>query len=222
MLKDICIVGLGAIGGWLAAHLQGQPGLRVSALARGDTLAAVQAHGLRLDSGGQTLTVPLRVHSDPAALGVQDLVILAVKGPAIAGVAAQVAQLCGPHTRVLTALNGLPWWFTAGLPVPGLALTSVDPEGRIAACIPPERVIGCVVHASCALQEPGWVRHVMGNGLLVGEAVGGGSASVDAVAALLAQAGFAARAVDSIQREAFYKLWGNMTTNPVSALTRAT
>lgn len=222
MMKDVCIVGLGAIGGWLAAHLARLEGLNVSALARGDTLAAVRGHGLRLHSGGETLNVPLRISPDAAALGPQDLVILAVKGPAIAGVAAQVAQLCGPHTRVLTALNGLPWWFTAGLPVPGLALHSVDPGGRIAALIPPERVIGCVVHASCFTTAPGCISHVMGNGLLIGEAVGGGSASVDEVAALLARAGFGAKAVDSIQREVFYKLWGNMTTNPVSALTRAT
>ncbi|MDR7335579.1 2-dehydropantoate 2-reductase [Roseateles asaccharophilus] len=222
MLKDVCIVGLGAIGGWMGAHLARLDGLNVSALARGDTLAAVRDHGLRLDSGGQTLAVPLRVSDDAAALGPQDLVILAVKGPAIAGVAAQVAALCGPHTRVLTALNGLPWWFTAGLPVPGLALDCVDPGGRIAALIPPERVIGCVVHASCFTTAPGCISHVMGNGLLIGEACGGGSGSVDEVAALLAGAGFGAKAVDSIQREVFYKLWGNMTTNPVSALTRAT
>lgn len=222
MLKDVCIVGLGAIGGWLAAHLARVEGLRVTALARGDTLAAVRTHGLRLDQGGQTLTVPLRVSSDPASLGPQDLVILAVKGPAVGGVAAQVAQLCGPQTRVLTALNGLPWWFTAGLSVPGLALSSVDPGGRIAAWLPPERVLGCVVHASCAQRAPGWVTHAMGHGLLLGEAVGGRSAPVDQIAALLTAAGFAAQAVDSIQREAWYKLWGNMTTNPVSALTRAT
>ncbi|MFG6415873.1 2-dehydropantoate 2-reductase [Roseateles sp. DC23W] len=222
MMKDVCIVGLGAIGGWLAAHLARLEGLNVSALARGDTLAAVRGQGLRLHSGGEAVNVSLRVSADPAELGPQDLVILAVKGPALAGVAAQVAQLCGPHTRVLTALNGLPWWFTAGLPVPGLALHSVDPGGCIAALIPPARVIGCVVHASCFTTAPGCISHVMGNGLLVGEAQGGGSASVDEVAALLARAGFGAQAVDSIQREVFYKLWGNMTTNPVSALTRAT
>lgn len=222
MMKDVCIVGLGAIGGWLAAHLARVEGLNVSALARGDTLAAVREHGLRLDSGGATLATPLRASSDPAELGPQDLVILAVKGPAIAGVAAQVAALCGPHTRVLTALNGLPWWFTAGLAAPGLMLKSVDPEGRIAALIPPQRVIGCVVHASCFTRAPGWVSHVMGHGLLIGEAAGGASESVSGLAALLARAGFAAKAVDSIQREVFYKLWGNMTTNPVSALTRAT
>ena len=221
-MMKVGIVGLGAIGGWLAAHLQRVEGVCVSALARGDTLAAVRAHGLRLDIGGETWCAPLHASDDAAALGEQDLVILAVKGPAVAGVAAQVAQLCGPHTRVLTALNGLPWWFTAGLPVQGLQLESVDPEGRIAAQLPAARVIGCVVHASCALREPGWVRHVMGNGLLLGEAVGGESDSLQTVTALLARAGFAAKAVDSIQREVFYKLWGNMTTNPVSALTRAT
>lgn len=221
-MMKVGIVGLGAIGGWLAAHLQRTEGVAVSALARGDTLAAVRAHGLRLDSTEGRWQAPLRVSDDPAELGPQDLVILAVKGPAVAGVAAQVAALCGPGTRVLTALNGLPWWFTAGLSVPGLALPSVDPGGHIAALIPPERVIGCVVHASCLVEAPGHVRHVMGNGLLIGEAVGEARASVDTVAALLAQAGFAARAVERIQREVFYKLWGNMTTNPVSALTRAT
>jgi len=222
MMKDVCIVGLGGIGGWLAAHLLQLPGLRVSALARGETLAAVRARGLRLDSGERSFSAALKVSDGAAELGPQDLVILAVKGPAIAGVAAQVAQLCGPTTRVLTALNGLPWWFTAGLPVRGLTLRSVDPDGRIAALIPPERVIGCVVHASCFIKAPGHIQHVMGNGLLIGEAVGGASQSVDELAALLVQAGFGAKAVDSVQREVFYKLWGNMTTNPVSALTRAT
>ncbi len=221
-MMKVCIVGLGAIGGWLAAHLQRLQDVRVSALARGDTLAAVRTHGLRLEIGGETWRAPLQASDDPAELGEQDLVILAVKGPAVAGVAAQVAQLCGPHTRVLTALNGLPWWFTAGLPVPGLSLASVDPGARIAALLPPARVIGCVVHASCALREPGWVRHVMGNGLLLGEATGGSSTALADATALLARAGFGAKAVDSIQREVFYKLWGNMTTNPVSALTRAT
>lgn len=221
-MMKVGIVGLGAIGGWLAAHLQRTEGVRVSALARGDTLAAVRAHGLRLDIGGETWCAPLHASDDPAVLGEQDLVILAVKGPAVAAVAPHVAALCGPQTRVLTALNGLPWWFTAGVPVPGLQLASVDPGGVIAAQLPPERVIGCVVHASCALREPGWVRHVMGNGLLLGEAAGGSSESLQTMTSLLARAGFAAKAVDSIQREVFYKLWGNMTTNPVSALTRAT
>ncbi|MDR7273118.1 2-dehydropantoate 2-reductase [Pelomonas saccharophila] len=218
----VCIVGLGAIGGWMAAHLQRVDGLSVCALARGETLAAVRERGLRLDSGEDSWREPLRVSDAPAELGVQDLVILAVKGPAIAGVAAQVAQLCGPDTRVLTALNGLPWWFTAGLAVPGLTLTCVDPDGRIAALIPPERVIGCVVHASCFAQAPGHIRHVMGKGLLIGEAAGGASPAVDALAILLGNAGFEAKAAESIQRDVWYKLWGNMTTNPVSALTRAT
>lgn len=182
----------------------------------------VRERGLRLDSGEESWCAPLRVSDDVAELGAQDLVILAVKGPAIAGVAPQVARLCGPDTRVLTALNGLPWWFTTGLPVAGLALKSVDPDGSIAALIPPQRVIGCVVHASCFAAGPGHIRHVLGKGLLIGEAVGGPSASVDALASLLADAGFGAKAVDSVQRDVFYKLWGNMTTNPVSALTRAT
>lgn len=117
----------------------------------------VRERGLRLDSGEESWCAPLRVSDDVAELGAQDLVILAVKGPAIAGVAPQVARLCGPDTRVLTALNGLPWWFTTGLPVAGLALKSVDPDGSIAALIPPQRVIGCVVHASCFAAGPGQI-----------------------------------------------------------------
>ena len=114
MMKDVCIVGLGAIGGWLAAQLAAVEGLRVTALARGATLAAVREQGLRLDSAGGTRVQPLRVASDAVELGPQDLVILAVKGPAVAGVAEQVAALCGAGTRVLTALNGLPWWVNIG------------------------------------------------------------------------------------------------------------
>jgi 2-dehydropantoate 2-reductase len=226
----VCIVGLGAIGGlfagWLGTRLPAAAAesLQLSALARGETLAAVQRHGLRLDTAEGTVGVPLRVSDDTAALGPQDLVIVAVKGPALAAVAPAVAALCGPRTQVLAAMNGVPWWFFENLPGPcqGLALESVDPGGRVRALIPAERVIGCVVHLSSAVDEPGRVRHVNGQGLVLGRATGGSDGRLQTVATLLSNAGFAVTLSERIQREVWFKLWGNMTMNPISALTGAT
>ena len=227
----ICIVGLGAIGGlfagWLGTRLRGEAanGLRLSALARGATLDALQRHGLRLDTADGTRVVPLQASSDAAALGTQDLVVLAVKAPALAAVAPAVAALCGPQTRVLAAMNGVPWWFFEHLPGPchGLVLDAVDPGGVVRALVPAARVIGCVVHLSSTVVEPGRVRHGNGRGLVLGAATGGApDAALQAVAALLAQAGFELTLSERIQREVWFKLWGNMTMNPVSALTGAT
>ncbi len=222
----VCIVGLGAIGGlfagWLGSRLA--PGrVELSALARGATLAAVREHGLQLQTADATLSLPLLASDSAEALGVQDLVILAVKGPALAGVAGAVHALCGPETRVLTAMNGVPWWFFDGMegPCAGLRLSSVDPGGRLRALIPSAQVIGCVVHASASTPAPGRVRHGQGSGLIIGTPAGGKDGRVDALAALLGEAGFAVTVSERIQRELWFKLWGNMTMNPVSALTGA-
>jgi 2-dehydropantoate 2-reductase len=167
--------------------------------------------------------VPVQASDDPATLGLQDGVIIAVKGPALAAVAARIAPLLGPHTWVLPAMNGVPWWFAAGAPALGDApLQSIDPGGHIAAAIPLARVIGGVVHASTWTSEPGLVEHKMGQGLIIGEPLGGGSARVDALAALLQQAGFDATASADVRRDIWYKLWGNMTMNPLTAITGAT
>ena len=230
----VCIVGLGAIGGLFAAWL-GQrlaPGeVQLSALARGATLAAVQRDGLVVHGAAGTAAVALHASDDPAALlraaGPPDLVILAVKGPALAAVAPAVAALCGPHTQVLAAMNGVPWWFFDGLPAAhagacaGLVLNSVDPGGNVRALLPAARVVGCVVHAASTAPVPGQVRHVMGQGLVIGRANGGADARVQALATLLGRAGFAVTVSDQVQREVWFKLWGNMTMNPVSALTGA-
>lgn len=226
MIK-VCIVGAGAIGGWFGAYLGHALGaeVRLSALARGATLAALREHGLRLDTPtGEGFSVPLTASDSPAALGPQDLVVVAVKGPALAAVAPAVRALMGPETRVLVAMNGVPWWFFRGLggPLDGQALETVDPGGLIAAQIPAERVIGSVVHASCATPEPGRVRHVMGMGLILGDPAGGRPAHVEQLAALLQRAGFNATVSERIQRDIWFKLWGNMTMNPISALTGAT
>jgi len=150
-------------------------------------------------------------------------VVIAVKGPALPGVARGIAPLIGPDTVVLTAMNGVPWWFC--LDTPGLSdapLHSVDPGGAIGAAIPLEQVLGCVVHASTATSEPGLVQHKMGQGLIVGEALGGASERAQRLVDLLAHAGFDATASDNVRHDIWYKLWGNMTLNPVSALTGAT
>ena len=223
----ICIVGLGAIGGLFAGWLGGglaPASLRLSALARGATLAAVQRHGLQFESAGVITTVPLHAAADPAALGKQDLVVVAVKGPALAGVAPAVQALCDSHTQVLVAMNGVPWWFFDGLPGPcaGLRLRSTDADGRLQSLLPSAQVIGCVVHASCQVPAPGRVLHVQGSGLVIGRPAGGTDPRLQAVAALLTQTGFAVTVSERIQRELWFKLWGNMTMNPVSALTGAT
>jgi len=170
------------------------------------------------------LTAPAIIAEDAATLGPQDLVIVAVKAPALRDAAPAVAALIGPDTAVLTAMNGVPWWFFHGLPGPhaGQALASVDPEGTIAAAIPAGRVVGAVVHLACSTAEPGLVRHSVGNRLIVGEPSGGITPRIERIAALLREAGFDTEVTNRIQAEIWYKLWGNMTMNPVSALTGAT
>lgn len=209
----VCIVGAGAIGAFIGARLAAARQSEVSALARGATLAALRTHGWRLLQGGALLQAPARAAEDAAELGAQDLVVIAVKGPALPPLAPRLAPLLGPHTLVLPAMNGVPWWFE---PLP-----SNDPEGTVSAALPPAQVIGCVVHASTATPEPGLVQHRMGQGLIVGEPVGGHSERAQRVADLLAGAGFEVTHSTAVRRDLWYKLWGNLTMNPVSAITGA-
>ena len=223
LFESVTIVGAGAIGGWLGARLAAQ-GVQVSLLARGATLAALQHHGLRLRSGDAEQHYRLPATSDAGTLGVQDLVVVAVKAPALPDIARSIGPLLGPDTVVLTAMNGVPWWFFQGFggDLSGTRLQAVDPKGELAAAIAPARVLGCVVHASCSSDAPGVVRHHFGQGLIVGEPAGGQSARVNALAAMLSAAGFHTTVSPQIQRDVWYKLWGNMTVNPISALTGAT
>jgi len=228
MFQKTCIYGAGAIGGWLGARLAAQ-GAAVSAVARGATLAALRTHGLRLREAGADGAVAerafaVRASDQPAELGAQDLVIIAVKAPAMAEVARHIPPLLGPDTVVLTAMNGVPWWFLQGFggALAGTRLESVDPGGAIAQAIDARRVIGGVVHASCSIDEPGVVRRHFGNGLIVGEPAGGGTPRLQALAALLRAAGFDTTVSPQIQKDVWYKLWGNMTINPISAFTGAT
>jgi 2-dehydropantoate 2-reductase len=222
-VKRVCVVGAGAIGIFMGTGLA-RAGSEVSALARGRTAAALRAHGFRFEDDGVLRTAPVRVEEDTAALGPHDLVVLAVKGPSLPDLADAVRPLLGPDTVVLTAMNGVPWWFFHGLggPHDGAPVRAVDPDGRIAAAIPVRHVIGGVVHATCSVREPGLVRHGFGRGLIVGEPAGGVSARVSALADRLTAAGFETTVSERIQADVWYKLWGNMTMNPMSALTGAT
>jgi len=220
----VCIYGMGAVGGLIAARLAAEGSADVSAIARGATLAALNSGGLRLQSGDRLTQTPIRASKHPAELGVQDLVVVSVKGPALPAVAAGIAPLLGPDTVVLSAMNGVPWWFFDGVegPCAGMHLESVDPGGAVTAAIPACRVIGCVVHLNASAPEPGFVLHRMGNGLIVGEPDGSLSARVQQLAQLLARAGFDVTTSARIQNDIWYKLWGNLTFNPISALTGAT
>ncbi|MDP3834552.1 MAG: 2-dehydropantoate 2-reductase [Hydrogenophaga sp.] len=221
--QRVAIVGAGAIGGWLGVRLS-HTGCIVSALARGDTLAALQRDGLQLHQDGKLQGAPVEASASAVALGVQDLVIVAVKAPSLAGVARGIAPLIGRHTVVLTAMNGVPWWFFNGFggERAGTRLKAVDPTGEIDRAIPARHLIGGVVHASCSVDAPGVIRHHFGNGLIIGEPSGEASERVAALAALLQRAGLNATVSPQIQKDVWYKLWGNMTVNPVSALTGAT
>jgi len=220
---QICIYGAGAIGGFLGVRL-GARGHAISAVARGASLAALRSGGWQLRMQGTRVQVPVTASEHAQDLGTQDLVVVAVKAPAMAAVAQGIGPLLGPDTIVLTAMNGVPWWFFAGMPGPcaGMPLATLDPDGAIAAAIPIAHVIGCVVHASCTAPEPGVVQHVTGHRLIMGEPAGGESARVAALASALTDAGFEASASARIQQDIWYKLWGNMTMNPVSAFTGAT
>jgi 2-dehydropantoate 2-reductase len=219
----VCIVGAGAIGGFIGSRLAVAGQAQVSALARGATLQALQQHGWRLRQDGELMQAPATAAERAADLGVQDLVVIAVKGPALPALAPTLAPLIGPQTLLLPAMNGVPWWFGQGVAVLGDApLHSVDPGGVIATALPASQVIGCVVHASTACPEPGLVQHQRGQGLIVGEPRGGRSTRAQGVADLLAHAGFELTHADNVRQDIWYKLWGNLTMNPVSAITGAT
>jgi 2-dehydropantoate 2-reductase len=232
----MCIVGAGAIGGYVASRVAAVA--QTSVLARGETLAALRASGLRVESASGAVTVPVRVPdaaagglgaglraSDSAAdLGEQDVVVLAVKAQSAPAAVASMLPLLGPETVVLPALNGVPWWFFDGFggPCEGVHLDSVDPGGAMAAAVPVRQVIGTVVHFSCSSPAPGVVRHFSGDRLILGEPSGQPSQRLDVIATVLREAGFTIDGSGTIREDAWYKLWGNLTINPVSALTGAT
>lgn len=214
---NICVVGAGAIGGWVAARLA-LAGHAVSVLARGDTLQLIRAEGLRLEDHGEEFVAPVTASDDCTSLGDQDILFVAVKAPALPSLASELRPLIGPQTIIVPVLNGVPWWF-----VEGMQLESVDPEGAIAAALPFDRIIGCVVHASCSRSAPNRIRVKIADKLIIGEPQG--SETSERLARLFALLDGAALRPDitgNVRRAIWYKLWGNATINPLSALVRAT
>jgi 2-dehydropantoate 2-reductase len=216
----VAIVGLGAIGGYIGARLAAA-GHEVSALARGETLARVRERGLLLEMDGARSAAAIAVSDDAGVLGAQDLVVIALKAPGLAEVAPRIAPLVGDATVVLTAMNGVPWWFLPATMPEQPPLESVDPDGRLLEMIPVDRVLGGVVHFSATMIEPGVVRHNGGQHLVVGEPRGGDSPRTRAVCEALRGAGLDAESSVDIRRALWFKLWGNMTLNPLSVLTHA-
>ncbi|WP_155263175.1 ketopantoate reductase family protein [Sphingomonas segetis] len=212
---NICVVGAGAIGGWIAARLA-LAGNDVSVVARGETLAAIETEALWLTDGGDTRCVAVAASSDPAALGVHGVVIIAVKAPALPRIALSLEALVGPDTQIVPMMNGVPWWFTDD------PLWSVDPDLAIADALPAEQVAGCVVHASCFRTGPNRVTVKHADKLILGEPDGGSSERIERLCTLFANAGIHCEESENIRRAIWYKLWGNATINPMSALTRST
>lgn len=220
----VCVIGAGAIGGWMAGLLA-EAGNDVSLFARGDTLTALKANGLKVRRRDKEQVYSLRASSDPGDLGTQDAVIIAVKGQTVPAIALTVKALSGENTLVVPAINGIPWWFfqVKGVPQSGFALSSVDPTGETAKAIAPPRVIGCVVHASAWTPQPGIVEVNGEDKLILGEPDGSKSARVEAFVAAFGKPAAPQMVVsDNIRRDIWLKLWGNMTMNPLSVLTGAT
>lgn len=232
--RNITVVGAGAIGGLIAARLArtnlgANLGLNVSVLARGAHLEAIRRDGLTIledPEQGMRYTARVNATDNAAELGAQDIVFVCLKGQALVQAAASLAPLVGPHTHIVSAMNGVPWWFLAGFGGKQAAgddrhLESVDPGGTVTAALPPAQASGCVVHLSSSIAAPGVIRKGKGNLLIVGAASQRTTARAKEACALLAQAGFDVQATGQIQHEIWAKLWGNMTMNPISALTRS-
>jgi len=220
-----CVVGAGSIGGFVGAKLA-LAGEEVTLVARGANLEAIRAHGMRviMSDGTEQTAKDVRTAATPAEAGPQDVVVLGLKAHQVAPMAAQIAALCHENTLVIPMQNGIPWWYFQrhGGEFEGRVVTSVDPEGALAAAIDPRRVLGCVVYPACELAAPGVVRHIEGDRFPLGELDGTSSERAGAVAASFTGAGLKAPVLDNIRAEIWLKLWGNLTFNPISALTHST
>jgi 2-dehydropantoate 2-reductase len=219
------VVGAGAIGGYLGARLAAA-GEQVTFIARNRNLEAIKANGFRLilEDGSPLHAKDVRAVRDMADAGPQDAVLLTVKAHQVADLLPGLRDLFGPETMVVSMLNGVPWWYfhKLGGPHEGRRLESVDPGGRIAAAIEPERVIGSIVYPAAELVEPGLVRVIEGNRFTLGEPDGARSPRIEALSQALMKAGFKAPVSRDIRGEIWVKLWGNLSFNPISALTHAT
>lgn len=220
----VCIFGAGAIGGYMGVKLA-KAGADVSLVARGPHLAAMQEKGLSLiEEEGETTTVPVTASDDPAALGVQDYVIVTLKAHSVPPVVSKMAPLIGPNTTIVSGVNGVPWWYFHKLEGAheGTRLDSVDPGNVQWNGFGPDRVLGCVVYPAAEVIEPGVIKHIEGNRFSLGEPDGSKSDRAQALSKILANAGLKAPVRPKLRDEIWVKLWGNLSFNPISALTHAT
>ena len=220
----ICVVGAGAIGGYMAVRLAGA-GHDVSVVVRGPHLAAIKRHGLALVEGDQRTVAESLVATDRIAdLPQHDLVLLALKAHQIGAVVDDLPGLFGESTVLVTLQNGIPWWYFQKLdgPYANRVVHTVDPDGVLFRSFDPDRIIGCIAYPAAEVAEPGVIRHIEGNRFPVGEPDGSSSERVRQVSSAFEAAGFKSRVLDDIRSEIWLKLWGNLTFNPISALTHST
>ncbi|MBT5570875.1 MAG: 2-dehydropantoate 2-reductase [Alphaproteobacteria bacterium] len=219
----VCVVGAGSIGGLLAARLS-KSGCEVSAIARGPHLTAIQEGGLRYRGSDLDFVAHIRASDKPADLGPHDFVILTVKAPSLPEIAPTLAPLCHAGTSIVSAMNGIPWWFSQSLPAPlkGRSLRSVDPDDTLSDAFPQDPVLGCVVHAGSSVPEPGLIDHSAGDHFIVGSSNRTASPEAAILADALTRSGLTGVTSDDIHGEIWMKLIGNMGMGPISALTGAT
>ena len=219
----ICVFGAGAIGGYMGAKLA-QAGADVSLVARGPHLAAMKANGLTLIEETGTTNIPVNVSDNPSDLGPQDYVIVTLKAHSVPSVVDKMQPLIGDHTTIVSGVNGIPWWYfhKFGGEYEGLTLNSVDPGNAQWNGFGPDKVLGCVVYPAAEISEPGIVRHIEGNRFSLGEPDGSKSERALALSKALTAAGLKAPVRPRLRDEIWIKLWGNLSFNPISALTHAT
>jgi 2-dehydropantoate 2-reductase len=221
----IAIVGAGGIGGYVGTRLA-LAGEDVTFIVRGANLTAIRKNGFKLISqdGREEIATNVRATDDYDEAGIQDVVILALKSHQVQSVANQVPKLFGADTSVVTMQNGIPYWYFHGIggQWDGRRVESVDPDGTLAEALPARRVIGCVVYPASELIEPGVVLHIEGDRFPVGELDGSTTERVTRISDALTRAGFKAPVLDNIRAEMWLKLWGNLTFNPISALSHST
>jgi 2-dehydropantoate 2-reductase len=220
----LCIFGAGAIGGLMAAKLAAKGETEVTVIARGPHLAAMQANGLKLISDGQETVVHPRCVASAEEAGQQDYVVVTLKAHSLPAAARQMQPLLGPETAIVSAVNGIPWWYFHKLPGPyeDRRVASVDPNGSLWETLHPSRAIGCIVYPAAEVSAPGVIEHTYGDRFTLGEPDGSRSPRANALSAALVAAGFKAPVRPRIRDEMWVKLWGNLAFNPLSALTGAT
>ena len=215
----ICVFGAGAIGGFLAVRLA-NAGQDVSVVARGPHLAAIRENGLRLRSDGGEETAKVAATDDASDLGPQDYLVITLKAHSVPPIAEKLKPLIGPETCIVSAMNGVPYWYFHGLEGwEDRRVEAVDPGGAVSAALPPEQALGCVIYPACEVDEPGVIRHVNGDRFTLGEPDGSKSDRAVALSEAMKGAGLKAPVRPKIRDEIWVKLWGNLAFNPLSALT---